>query len=170
VSWVHFPLHPETPPEGRPLASLFPGRDIAAMNLRMQRLMEAEGLPYGHRTHTYNSRLAQELGAWADQQPGFDAIHLALFQAYFVQARNIGDVEVLVDIARSVGMPAEDARAVLTARRLAGVVDADWKRARASDVTGVPTFICGDSRVVGAQPYEVLEQLVRQAGASRRAP
>ena len=48
-------------------------------------------MPYGRRTHTYNSRLAQELGKWADTQPGGEAIHDALYKAYFVDTRNIGD-------------------------------------------------------------------------------
>ena len=69
---VHFPLHPETPAEGRSMAELYAGRNVdpEAMYQRMKGLMDAEGLPYGRRTHTYNSRLAQELGKWADTQPG----------------------------------------------------------------------------------------------------
>ena len=73
-------------------------------------LMRAEGLPYGERTHTYNSRLAQELGKWADTQPGFDAIHDVLYSAYFVEDRNIGDIDELVALAQSVGLPADAAR------------------------------------------------------------
>jgi len=168
VQWVYFPLHPDTPLEGRPLAQLFAGRDVGAMHNRMQRLMEAEGLPYCTRTHTYNSRLAQELGKWADQQPGFEAIHAALYRAYFAEGRNIGDLDILVDIAQSVELPADKARAVLRERRFKGAIDADWAKSRKYGVTGVPTFMCGDSRAVGAQPYEVLEQLVSRLGAPAR--
>ena len=77
MRWVHVPLHPETPPEGRTLEALFAGRgvDIEAMYTRMKGLMDAEGLPYGRRTHTYNSRLAQELGSWADTQAGGEVLH-----------------------------------------------------------------------------------------------
>ena len=88
--WVHFPLHPETPSEGRALKELFAGRDIAPMKERMKKLMAEAGLPYGERTHTYNSRLAQELGKWADTQPGGDVIHEKLYRAYFVDNINIG--------------------------------------------------------------------------------
>ena len=82
VEWVHFPLHPETPAEGRSLADLFAGRNVdrKAMHEAMKARMDAEGLPYGERTMTYNSRLAQELGKWADTQPGGEALHDALFQ------------------------------------------------------------------------------------------
>jgi predicted DsbA family dithiol-disulfide isomerase len=168
---VYFPLHPATPAEGLPLDRLFAGRgmDLEAMYVRMKRLMDAEGLPYGRRTHTYNSRLAQELAKWADMRPGFDAIHGALYRAYFVDGRNIGDPAVLVDLAASVGLSAEEARGVLENRVLKDAVDADWSRAGRYGITGVPTFVAGGYQAVGAQPYEMLEQLASVAGAPRRS-
>ena len=168
---VHFPLHPETPAEGREMAAFYAERklDPAAMYARMKGLMDQEGLPYGRRTHTYNSRLAQELGKWADTQPGGSALHDALYKAYFVDARNIGDPEVLVEIAQAVELSPEAARAVLTERRFKDAVDADWAKSRHYGVTGVPTFVAGGHGVVGAQPYEVLEQLLDAVGVPRRA-
>jgi predicted DsbA family dithiol-disulfide isomerase len=171
ATWVHFPLHPDTPAEGRLMAEFYAARNLdpEAMYLRMKKLMDAEGLPYGRRTHTYNSRLAQELGKWADTQPDGEPLHDALYRAYFVDARNIGDPAILVEIAQSVGLPADAAREVLTSRRFSAAVDEDWAKSRAYGVTGVPTFVAGRQGVVGAQPYEVLEQLLDEIGATRRA-
>jgi len=165
IEWVHFPLHPDTPAEGRSLADLFAGRNVdrQAMHAQMKARMAAEGLPYGERTMTYNSRLAQELGKWADTQPGGEAIHDALFGAYFVEARDISRPAVLVDIAERVGLPADRAREVLEKRTFKAAVDADWALSREYGITGVPTFVAGRYGVVGAQPYEALEQLVRKA-------
>jgi len=170
LTLVHFPLHPETPAEGRSMAELYAGRNIdpEAMYLRMKALMDAEGLPYGRRTHSYNSRLAQELGKWADTQPGGAAIHDALYKAYFVDGRNIGHPDILVAIAKAVGLPEDEARAVLTERRFKDAIDADWEKSRQYGVTGVPTFVAGEYGVVGAQPYEVLEELLEKVGAARR--
>ena len=169
IEWVHFPLHPETPAEGRALADLFRGRSPEqrqGMHAQMKDRMDAEGLPYGERTHTYNSRLAQELGKWADTQPGGgDAFHDAMFRAYFVQARNISDPAVLLEIVAEVGLPAAGAREVLEKRTFKDAVDRDWALSRQYGITGVPTFVAGHRGVVGAQPYEVLEQLVKQARA-----
>jgi predicted DsbA family dithiol-disulfide isomerase len=153
------------------MAQLYAGRNVdpEAMYARMKTLMDAEGLPYGRRTHTYNSRLAQELGKWADTQPGGAALHDALYRAYFVDARNIGDPEILVEIAQSVGLPADEARAVLAERRFKDAIDADWAKSHAYGVTGVPTFVAERYGVVGAQPYEVLVELLKKAGAARRA-
>jgi predicted DsbA family dithiol-disulfide isomerase len=167
VEWVHFPLHPETPPEGRSLADLFAGRgvDRKAMHAQMKARMDAEGLPYGERSMTYNSRLAQELGKWADTQPGGEALHDALFRAYFVEARDISRPDVLLDVANKVGLPTDGAREVLEQRTFKDAIDQDWALSRQIGVTAVPTFVVGRYGVVGAQPYEVLEQLVRKAAA-----
>ena len=162
VEWVHFPLHPDTPAEGRALADLFAGRnmDRKAMHAQMKARMDGEGLPYGERTMTYNSRLAQELGKWADTQPGGEAIHDALFRAYFVEARDISQPAVLLDIVGHVGLSVEAAREVLEKRTFQAAVDADWELSRRYGITGVPTFVVGRYGVVGAQPYEALEELV----------
>jgi len=167
---VHFPLHPETPEAGISIEELFAGRDIDldAMYTRMKTLMDEEGLPYGQRSHTYNSRLAQELGKWADTQPGGEAIHDALYKAYFVEGQNIGDIEVLVAIAAAVGLNADEARQVVEQRTFKDAIDADWSKSRSYGVTGVPTFVAGGYGVVGAQPYETLAQLIEKVGEEAR--
>jgi predicted DsbA family dithiol-disulfide isomerase len=167
VEWVHFPLHPETPAEGRSLEDLFKGRNLdrKAMHAQMKARMDAEGLPYGDRSMTYNSRLAQELGKWADTQPGGEAIHDALFRAYFVEGRDISQPAELLEIARAVGLPVEAAREVLEKRTFKAAVDADWKLSRQYGITGVPTFVVGRYGVVGAQPYENLVELVEKRQA-----
>lgn len=151
--------------EGRSLEEMFAGRgyDIPKMQAQMRERMQAEGLPYGNRSMTFNSRLAQELAVWADTQPGGEAIHDALFRAYFVDGKNIGDGDTLIAIAESIGLDAAAAREVLEKRSCKDAVDADWEKSRRFGVTGVPTFVAAGHGVVGAQPYEALEQLVKQA-------
>ena len=170
IAWVHFPLHPETPAEGITLEELFAGRDfdLAGMKERLTQLAEAEGLPYGDRSMTYNSRLAQELAVWAETQAGGSAIHDALFRAYFVDGRNVGDPDVLIEVSEGLGLDAAEARRGLASRSFRGAVDEHWARSRALGVTAVPTFVAGGKGVVGAQPSEILEQLVLAAGAEPR--
>jgi predicted DsbA family dithiol-disulfide isomerase len=168
---VHFPLHPETPDEGRTLQEMFRcgPEEIQSKNDRMRGLMEAEGLPYNDRSHTYNSRLAQELGSWADTQKGGDAIHLPIYQAYFVDNRNVGDPEVLLDIVKTVGLDVDAARDVLENRTFKDAVDTDWATSRDCGVTGVPTYIAGGRGVIGAQPYEAIAGLLEAAGVDQKA-
>jgi len=171
INYVYFPLHPETPEAGQSLAAMFGRSDaeIAAMVGRLKALMDQEGIPFhAGRNMTYNSRLSQELAKWADRRPQGDELQTALYQAYFVDGENIGDVDVLLRTAEQVGLSVDEARQVLDERTMSAVVDEDWARARSIGVTGVPTFVAGARGVVGAQPYEQLARLVEQAGASSR--
>ena len=170
---VFFPLHPNTPTEGRTLESLFAGRgvDLNAAHERMQQLMDAERLPYARRTHTYNSRLAQELGKWADTGPDGDVLHDALYRAYFVDGRNISDPRVLVELVTKTdtpGLSPNTAQQVLFERRFKDAVDADWTRAGRLGITGIPTFVMSEQCIVGAQPYEALREFATQQGATPR--
>ena len=160
-----FPLHPDTPPEGLTLEQLFAGRgiDIPAAQERLSQLITAEGLPYGKRTMTYNSRLAQELAKWAETQPNGDAIHTALFQAYFVNNVNLAQIDNLTLIAEQVGLSKTEAKQTLVERTFRDEVDSDWLRSRELGITGVPTFVLSNRMIVGAQPYEQLEAFVNSA-------
>ena len=171
VQWVYFPLHPDTPAEGLLLKDLFAGRglDLTVMHARMKGLMDDEGLPYNRRTYTYNSRLAQELAKWADSRPGFEAIHDALYRAYFVGGRNLGNPEVLLDVAQTVGLPSNEAREVLTKRTFKDAVAADWEKARRYGITAVPSFVVGGTKIVGAHPYDELAERLRAAGAQPKS-
>ena len=172
IQWIYFPLHPETPEEGLSLEKLFAGRalNIPAMMEKMKSLMDAESLPFGSgRFMTYNSRLAQELAKWGDSFPKGQALHTALYQAYFVEGKNIGKIDELLALVEKVGLPLTEAKVILEERRFRRAIDEDWEHAWDMSVTGVPTFVAKDSRAVGAQPYEQLAQLVENAGAKRRS-
>jgi predicted DsbA family dithiol-disulfide isomerase len=162
LRWTVFPLHPETPEEGLELAELFGGREehIRATQARLRQLATAEGLPLAERTRTYNSRRAQELGKWAEEQGKGDPFRLAVYQAFFVEGRNIALVDELARIAEAVGLPGNEAREVLAAGSFAAAVDADWQRARELGVTAVPTHLCAGRRLVGFSPYEDFVRLI----------
>jgi predicted DsbA family dithiol-disulfide isomerase len=128
---------------------------------------DREGLPYNaERNMSYNSRLAQELSKWAESKGKADEIHAALFRAYFVDVKNIGKVEPLVEIAEQVGLPADEATDALASRIFKDAVDNDWHRCATIGVNAVPTFLAGRYLMVGAQPYEELERLVQHAAKS----
>jgi predicted DsbA family dithiol-disulfide isomerase len=171
IKLVHFPLHPDTPPEGREMAGFYAerGLDPDKMYRDMKERMDAEGLPYGKRTHSYNSRLAQELGKWSETVEGGEKLEKEFYKAYFVDSRNIGDVEVLLDCVKAAGLSVDDAKSVIENRTFEQAVDEDWAKSQQYGVSGVPTYVAGGYGVVGAQPYEVLEKLMQEVGAQKRS-
>ena len=170
IQWIAFPLHPETPPQGRTLEDLFAGRnyDIPQMLTRLKQVARDLELPFGDRKMTFNSRLAQELGKWAEQLGKGDAFHDAVFRAYFAVGRNIADVNILADIITSVGLDPKEAHDVIAARTFKEAVDTDWTRAYESRVTAVPTFVMNGQALVGAQTFNALANFVLENKVKQR--
>jgi predicted DsbA family dithiol-disulfide isomerase len=170
IQWTAFPLHPNTPSEGLTLEKLFEGRGInipEAMD-RLRRVAREEGLPFGKREKTYNSRLAQELGKWAESENRGESFHKAAFRAYFVDGINIARIPNLVKLAVKAGLSGQAAQEVLESRHFKDAVDSDWARSREMGVVAVPTFMMNGNRLVGAQPYDVLERFLVQSNVGRR--
>ena len=130
------------------------------MLAHLKKVADAEGLPFGERTRTYNSRRVQELAKWAEDQGRGDAFHQAAFRAYFVDGKNIAKMENLLDMAASAFLDTDEAGRIVEERTYREAVDADWQRAYRLGITAVPTFLYGSGRLVGAQPYETLKQFV----------
>ena len=170
IQLIHFPLHPETPREGRTLIELFGSNqeDIDQKNERMKELMILENLPYKNRTHTYNSRLAQEIGAWAQSIDNETSIHDNFFEAYFVQGLNVGLESVILDVVSKSGLNPEEARKVIKNRLFMKNIDEDWNKSRSYGVTGVPTYVYQKQSMVGAQPHENLVEFLNHFGIPKR--
>ena len=170
IQLIHFPLHPETPTEGRTLIELFGSNqeDIDQKNERMKELMILENLPYKNRTHTYNSRLAQEIGAWAQSIDNETSIHDNFFEAYFVQGLNVGLESVILDVVSKSGLNPEEARKVIKNRLFMKNIDEDWNKSRNYGVTGVPTYVYQKQSMVGAQPHENLVEFLNHFGIPKR--
>ena len=127
-------------------------------------------LPMGDRKMTYNSRLAQEVGLWAEEKGKGHDFHMAAFRAYFVAGNNLAKKEVLLDLIRSVELDPVEGEAVIDQRTFKGAVDADWELSRTKKIMAVPTFIMGPDRLVGAQTHEVLEKMVIKGGKRHPTP
>ncbi len=144
--------------------------DIATVMQRLAAAAREENLAFGERTMTYNSRLAQELGKWAKENGEEDAFHFAVYVAYFVDGKNIGDEDVLVELCEKIGLDPAAAQGVLTRHTFAAAVDADWEESRRSEIIIAPTFIAGERRLAGYQPFSALKRLVENAGARLKRP
>ena len=169
IKLIHFPLHPETPIEGRTLLELFGSTqdDIDQKNKRMKELMVSEGLPYNDRSHTYNSRLAQEIGAWAQTIDNETTIHDNFFEAYFVNGLNVGLESVILDVVSKSGLDIEEAQNVIKNRLFKKNIDEDWNKSRNYGVTGVPTYVYEKQSMVGAQPFENLVEFLNHFDVSK---
>jgi predicted DsbA family dithiol-disulfide isomerase len=106
-----------------------------------------------------NSRAALRVGELAREEGAFSDYHARIMDAYWAEGLDIGDHEVLHDLAAEIGLPAAEVADVLASSRYLDVVEASTGQAAAIGVSGVPAFLLdGRLLVVGAQPEEAFEQ------------
>ncbi|MGR3661224.1 MAG: DsbA family oxidoreductase [Paracoccaceae bacterium] len=168
IEWYPFQLNPDMPKAGMDrheyLENKFGGKDgaIQAYAPILERA-EAAGLEidFAGIKRTPNTLDAHRLIHWAGMEGRQTAAVSALFLAYFNEGRDIGSLEVLIEIALSIGMDAEMVRRLFEAD--ADVRDTQTRdtNARERGITGVPTFIIANQHVLaGAQPTELWVQVI----------
>ncbi|GHG92321.1 DsbA family oxidoreductase [Comamonas sp. JC664] len=106
------------------------------------------------------SRLALEAAEFAKDAEAFAPFHSALFRAFFEDGQDIGDLRVLGDLARDVGLDPESLTRALEAGRYTARVLADEEEAQRLGIRGVPAMrLAGEGPVLlltGAQPEEAV--------------
>jgi len=90
------------------------------------------------------TRKAHELHALASARDLGDRVRAAIFEAYFTDGRDIGRVDVLIDIAEAAGIDRTEAKAVLDVDRHEADVTAARAEAEALGVDDVPTLLVDD--------------------------
>lgn len=155
------------------LEDYFPDADLDDMQAHLNRRGAEVGVAFGELARLSNSRLALQAGEFARERGVYDAMHDALFRAFFVELRDIGDPAVLLDAGRAAGLEAgglEELRSALDEERYAAVVEACTRQGRQRGVNALPTFFIGDAApLVGAQPVDVFRQALAGAAAGGRS-
>ena len=164
VTWLPFDLHPEYPPEGLPRERLLARYGGDAMIERMTQFFAERGLAYNpHPELVPNSQKALRLTELARDLGRHAELHDRLMEAYWAEAKDIGDTEVLRAEADAVGLPADEVDDVLSGDRYRDRIEASTREAYGVGANAVPAFVL-DRRllVLGAQPDEVFEQAFAQ--------
>ncbi|MBT8409473.1 MAG: DsbA family oxidoreductase [Alphaproteobacteria bacterium] len=177
IEWHPFQLNPDMPAEGMDrrayLEAKFGGRENAVKTYaRIAEAAEAAGVEINFEAiqRTPNTLDAHRLIHWAGLEGRQTAAVSFLFAAYFREGRDIGDPEVLVEIAGQIGLDIEMTRRLLQSDADREDIATRDAHARARGVTGVPTFVIANTHVLpGAQPPElwtqVLDDIAAQAGS-----
>ena len=165
-------IHPETPPEGRPISSLgYPPERWAQLTANLARMGKEEDIFFIDRTFTTNSHKALLL-AEAVRESGsgaFELLNEALFRAYFSEGKNIGDPAVLRTTAEETGVPGETIDRAWRDPRFEERLKRQHDAASRVGVTGIPTFILGNKWILeGAVPTEMLKKAAREVAQAAK--
>lgn len=162
IKWRAFPLRPDIPDKGIMIEELF-GNNIEMMTERIKTLETQAyslGLPLAERTHISNSRLSHELAKWAEAKGKLDNYHNEILKAYFVQGRDIGEINVLMNAVKNSGLSKDEALRQIEKKAYSQAVNLDWKRSEQLGIIVAPTYILNTTKLPGSQSYEKLKKLL----------
>ena len=170
IEWHPFQLNPDMPAQGMDrrayLEAKFGGRE-GAVKAYVPVLEQAEALglaiDFAAIARTPNTLDAHRLIHWAGIEGRQSAAADALFRAYFKEGRDIGDAQVLADIAAAIGMDAAVVRRLLRTDADRAEILAREAQLRRMGVRAVPTFIVAGHHVVpGAQPQALWARVIAE--------
>ena len=157
--WQPYEIHPETPLNGVLLSERFPNVNLEEFFYDLNARGKAFDARFGQITLLSNSGAALEASEFAKDQGRFHELHDALFRAYFTEARDIGDKEVLYAAASEVGLDITAMEDALKAGRYRSHLESATARGRKLGVSAVPAFVINDVHVMtGAQPLETFRR------------
>jgi predicted DsbA family dithiol-disulfide isomerase len=118
----------------------------------------------------YNTFNAHRLLYWARQFNKQTELKLALFALYFSEGGNPSDVEQLLQVVAKVGLPQDEARALLQSDQLVKEVRAEQAKYQSMGISSVPTFIINDQyTITGGQLVESFVQILTELAAKQTA-
>lgn len=175
VVWHSYQLDPGAPVEAQERSSDMLARKygggpeaIQQMQDRVEAAAAEEGLLYklGETLHI-NTLDAHRLLHLALEVGGIELqgrFKEALLAAYFLEARNVADHEVLTEVALGAGLPGAWVTEVLAGADYVDEVQADIAQAQAFGSSGVPFFVIDQKYgVSGAQPAELFSEALTKA-------
>ena len=166
VNWCMVEIHPETPAQGRPVDELgYPPEQWNAMMGELGAMAQFESIVIRPHTFTTNSHQALLLAEAAKEQGRdvFYALHHRLFEACFGDGLNIGDTDVLQQLAADTGVTPETVERAWTDPQYPTRLHHNLRAAQELEVTGTPTFFIGTRKLTGALSVDALRRAAHEA-------
>ena len=171
IHWCFVEIHPETPTEGQSVSLLnYSNEYWDTLMKNLHKLADEEGIKLSEHTMTTNSRKALLL-AEACKALGADIfypLHERLFEAYFVEGQNIGDEQVLINLAAECNIPDNTVKQAWSDPYTHGPADKVpepllpyLQYAGAIQAQSVPTFVFNKEMLTGVVEKKVLKQAAK---------
>ena len=167
IDWRGIQIHPETPPEGMPLAAIGDVR-VRQAAAGIVALAEEEGIDLAIPLTLASSRLAHRMAECARRAGVFDEYLQRVFASYFHEGRNIGDHETIPAIVRDIGIPKSAVAAFLADREgYAAIIDRRLRDCARRGFQAFPAVIMADRQWQGVQPDAVWVDGLAAMGCAR---
>ena len=155
-----FLLRPDTPKEGK-LRTLRPG-ESNELSEPMRTYAQEAGLVMRRPSLTSYAMYALEATEYAQQQGMFDPFHRAMYKALWEDGKDLGNLEVIRDVAKECGLNWQELGDALESRHYQDTVMSQFQEAVSMGIRGIPAFLVGNILFTGASPYEIFRAVMNK--------
>ena len=167
LEWKAYELRPGLPPEGIPRTPK--AGEINGFQPYLSERADDLGLKLKRPPIVPCSRLALEVAEYAKEQGKFDQFHLAVFKAYWEEAKNIGLRSVIHEIVQACGLDTDEVDRCLDEERYIQVIKTQSEEAKRAGINGIPAYIISSFLIEGVQPYQFFQRVMEEAlGKNKR--
>jgi predicted DsbA family dithiol-disulfide isomerase len=159
-------LRPDTPKEGL-LRQPRSGETEDELSEPIRSQIREAGLVMRPPLVTPNTMYALEATEYAQQHGKFMEFHHAAYKAYWDDRKDLGQLDVLAEVAKSVSLDADEMLECLTAHEFSNKVMGQYQEALQHGIRGIPTFVVGNLMFTGAHPYDIFQSAMNQFLASQ---
>lgn len=160
--WVSWEIHPEVPREGSKIQDIIPGIDMITRRHKLNALGAPVGIAPGNKEFVPNTRLALEIGEFAKENQKMHDWIDKVYHASFVEGKNIGDKEVLLQIASEIGLDKEAVCQALEKGQYSQLLLKHDQECTEKKIEWVPTIFSGDEKILeGVFTFSTFEETIR---------
>lgn len=159
INWRFIEIHPETSADGEPVSSLeYPSQQWNQLMQNLDAVAREEGIAMAEHTFTTNSKDALLLSEAAKEQgrEKFYTLHERLFTAFFVDSRNIGDRNILRELAIDSGIDSDTIESAWQDNKYQQRILSNYHAARRHEIQAVPSLIFGERKLTGVVSEDVM--------------
>ncbi len=162
VEWRPFEIHPETPAWGTLKEEMAVNKEyLEGLRAHIKRLADEDDLTLKFSDFLPNSRLALFISEFARKKGKFEEFHKLVLEAYWFEGKDIGSIDLLLDLAESIGLDKNEIDLYLHTDEPFEILQKSLNEIRRIGINGVPAFIIENRLIFGAQPYEVFKKVIK---------
>ena len=154
-------MRPDTPKEGL-LRQPRSGETDDELSEPIRSQVREAGLVMRPPRVTPNTLFALEATEYAQQHGKFMEFHHAAYKAYWDDGKDLGQLDVLAEVARSVSLDADEMIECLETHEFSSRVMGQYQEALQHGIRGIPTFVVGNLMFTGAHPYDIFKSAMSQ--------
>ena len=158
-----YELQPDTPAAGRLLTDKFRPHEIKAMFANLRKRGERYGMVFNDCDRASNSHLALLAGEFAREMGRFEAFHENVFRAFFTDLKEIGRLDVILEIASNSGLDPEKLKLAYSEGRYQDRMDTAMTEARRLGIRSIPAFVFENDEIIsGALQPEIFSKSLEE--------